>query len=178
VEVDAVTAVNGYNPSGTRRGVSVGDGKVYTLAGGNRVVALNKDTGAVVWAVQPTGPGGAPLGNIAKVGTVYWDNMVYVGTNDGNRGAGFAVRSSDGGIVWSFYGAAAPGNTRRRHVGTACERSKLRLDRRRDTLDPPFSRSRTEAWSTGRSATCAAAARRRTASSVRATTCSATRSSR
>ena len=103
------TAANGYNPSGTRRGVSVGDGKVYTLAGGNRVVALNKDTGAVVWAVQPTGPGGAPLGNIAKVGTVYWDNMVYVGTNDGNRGAGFAVRSSDGGIVWSFYGAAAPG---------------------------------------------------------------------
>jgi outer membrane protein assembly factor BamB len=103
------TANSGFNPSGTRRGVSVGDGKVYTLAGGNRVVALNKDTGAVVWAVQPTGPGGAALGNIAKVGTVYSDNMVYVGTNDGNRGAGFAVRSSDGGIVWSFYGAAAPG---------------------------------------------------------------------
>jgi outer membrane protein assembly factor BamB len=102
-------AANGFNPSGTRRGVSVGDGKVYTLSGGNRVVALNKDTGAVVWATQPTGPNGAPLGNIAKVGTVYWDGMVYVGTNDGNRGAGFAVKSSDGTIVWSFYGAAAPG---------------------------------------------------------------------
>ena len=34
-----------------------GDGKVYTLAGGNRVVALDKDTGAEVWVVQPTGPG-------------------------------------------------------------------------------------------------------------------------
>ena len=72
-------------------------------------MALNKDTGALVWAVQPTGPGGAALGNIAKVGTVYWDGMVYIGTNDGNRNAGFAVRSSDGAIVWSFYGGAEPG---------------------------------------------------------------------
>jgi quinohemoprotein ethanol dehydrogenase len=103
------TANSGYNPSGTRRGVSVGEGKVYTLSGGNRVVALNKDTGAVVWAVQPTGPGGASLGNIAKVGTIYHDGLVYVGTNDGNRGAAFAVRASDGNIVWSFYGGAAPG---------------------------------------------------------------------
>jgi quinohemoprotein ethanol dehydrogenase len=103
------TAANGFNPSGTRRGVSVGDGKVYTLSGGNRVVALDKDTGAMVWAVQPTGPGGVALGNIAKVGTVYWDGMVYIGTNDGNRGAGFAVRSSDGTIVWSFFGTPGPG---------------------------------------------------------------------
>jgi quinohemoprotein ethanol dehydrogenase len=103
------TANSGHNPSGTRRGVSVGEGKVYTLSGGNRVVALDKNTGAVVWAVQPTGPGGASLGNIAKVGTIYHDGMVYVGTNDGNRGAAFAVRASDGGIVWSFYGGAEPG---------------------------------------------------------------------
>jgi quinohemoprotein ethanol dehydrogenase len=103
------TANSGHNPSGTRRGVSVGEGKVYTLSGGNRVVALDKNTGAVVWSVQPTGPGGASLGNIAKVGTIYHDGMVYVGTNDGNRGAAFAVRASDGGIVWSFYGGAEPG---------------------------------------------------------------------
>jgi outer membrane protein assembly factor BamB len=103
------TAANGFNPSGTRRGVSVGDGKVYTLSGGNRVVALDKETGQMVWVVQPRGPNDLALGNIAKVGTVYWDGMVYVGTNDGNRGAGFAVRSSDGSIVWSFYGSAEPG---------------------------------------------------------------------
>ena len=35
--------------------------------------------------------------------------MVFVGTNDGNRGAAFAVKSSDGSIVWSFYGGAEPG---------------------------------------------------------------------
>jgi quinohemoprotein ethanol dehydrogenase len=103
------TANSGFNPSGTRRGVSVGEGKVYTLSGGNRVVALNKDTGAVVWATQPTGPGGASLGNIAKVGTIYYDGMVYVGTNDAPRNAAFAVKASDGSIVWSFYGGAEPG---------------------------------------------------------------------
>jgi quinohemoprotein ethanol dehydrogenase len=103
------TANSGFNPSGTRRGVSVGDGKVYTLSGGNRVVALNKDTGAVVWAVQPTGPGGASLGNIAKVATIYHDGMVFVGTNDAPRNALFAVKSSDGSILWSFYGGAEPG---------------------------------------------------------------------
>src|SRR6266540_4182814 len=93
-------------PNGTRRGVSAGDGKVYTLAGGNRVVALNKDTGSQVWVVQPRGPGGASLGNIEKVATVYHDGMVYVGTNDGNRNAAFALKSTDGSMVWSFYGGA------------------------------------------------------------------------
>ena len=104
------TAANpGFTPTGTRRGVSVGDGKVYTLASGNRVVALNKDTGALVWVVQPTGPGGVSLGQTAKVGTLYYDGMVYLGTNDGNRGAGYAIKSSDGSFVWSFFGGAAPG---------------------------------------------------------------------
>ena len=96
-------------PSGTRRGVSVGDGKVYTLAGGNRVVALNKDTGALVWAVQPTGPGGAASATSPRSAPSTADGMVYIGTNDGNRNAGFAVSSSDGAIVWSFFGGAEPG---------------------------------------------------------------------
>jgi len=98
-----------FGTNGTRRGVSVGDGKVYTLADDNRVVALNKDTGLEAWVVQPTGPNGASLGNIDKVATVYHDGMVYVGTNDGNRGAAFAVRSSDGSLVWSFYGTGDHG---------------------------------------------------------------------
>jgi len=103
------TAASGFGPTGTRRGVSVGDGKVYTLAAGQRVVALNKDTGAQVWVSLPTGPGGQSLGNIAKVATVYHDGMIYLGGNDGNRNAAFGIRSSDGSIVWSFYGGAEPG---------------------------------------------------------------------
>jgi quinohemoprotein ethanol dehydrogenase len=102
-------ANTGFGPTGTRRGVSVGDGKVYTLASGNRVVALDKDTGAQVWVTQPQGPNATSLGNVAKVATVYHDGMVYIGTNDGNRGAAFAVKSSDGSMLWSFYGGAEPG---------------------------------------------------------------------
>ena len=103
------TANSGFAPTGTRRGVSVGGGKVYTLAAGQRVVALDKDTGAQVWVSLPTGPGGASLGNIAKVATVYYDGMIYLGGNDGNRNAAFAVDANTGALVWSFYGGAAPG---------------------------------------------------------------------
>lgn len=95
-----------YPTSTTRRGVSVGEGKVYTLAGGNRVVALDKDTGAEVWVSQPTGPGGASLGNVARVATLYHDGLVYVGTNDAARNAAFAVRARDGTLAWAFYGGA------------------------------------------------------------------------
>jgi glucose dehydrogenase/plastocyanin len=98
-----------YSTSGTRRGVSVGDGKVYTLAGGQRVVALDKETGAEVWVSQPTGPGGETLGNIQKVATIYYDGLVYLGGNDGRRNAAFAVHSSDGSLAWYFYGGAEPG---------------------------------------------------------------------
>lgn len=95
---------SGFAAVGTRRGVSVGDGKVFTLAGGNRVVALDKETGKQVWVAQPTN-NGETLGTTAKVATIYFDGMVYVGTNDSPRSAGYAVRSSDGQVVWSFYGA-------------------------------------------------------------------------
>lgn len=98
-----------FSATSTRRGVSVGDGKVYTLASGNRVVALNKDTGEQVWVVQPTGPNNTSLGNIAKVATLYHDGMVYVNSNDGNRGSAFALKASDGSYVWSFYGGPEPG---------------------------------------------------------------------
>ena len=106
------TANSGFGPTGTRRGVSVGDGKVYTLAAGNRVVALNKDTGAQVWAVVPAPvPPETTFGNIAKVGTVYYNKKVYIGTNDANRNAYLALNSADGSLAWSFYGGARPGLT-------------------------------------------------------------------
>ena len=88
----------------TRRGVSVGEGKVFTLAGGNRVVALDQETGKPLWSVQPTA-NGETLGNTAKVATVYHDGLVFVGTNDSARSAAYAVRASDGVIQWWFYAA-------------------------------------------------------------------------
>ena len=103
-------ANSGFGPTGTRRGLSVGGGRVYTLAQGNRVVALDQNTGAQIWAVVPTPPAGeTTLGNIAKVATMYWDGKVYIGTNDGNRGAYSALDAATGARLWSFYGGARPG---------------------------------------------------------------------
>ncbi len=101
---------DGVSLTGTRRGVSVGDGKVYTLASGGRVVALDQNTGQQVWVTQPIGKNGESLGNVGKVATVYYDGMVYVNTNDGNRGAAMALNASDGSLVWYFFGGPDPGS--------------------------------------------------------------------
>src|SRR4051794_22505203 len=96
-------AANGFDGNRQHRGVSVGEGKVFTTAAGNRVVALNKETGALVWVVQPTAPDGTTLGTIAKVRTTYHDGLVYQGTNDSARGSVFALRASNGALVWHFF---------------------------------------------------------------------------
>jgi PQQ-dependent dehydrogenase (methanol/ethanol family) len=87
----------------TRRGVAVGQGLVFTNASGNWVIALNKETGAVVWERQyPDYPG------IGKPAVVYWDGLIYVGSSDTPRGVGLAINATTGDVVWSFYGTAAP----------------------------------------------------------------------
>lgn len=100
-----------YGLSSTRRGVSAGDGKIFTLAGGSRVVALDQETGQEVWAVQPTGPAGENLGGLGKVATVYSDGLVYAHAADGNRGAVVALDADDGSYVWHFFGTPDRGAT-------------------------------------------------------------------
>jgi glucose dehydrogenase/plastocyanin len=104
-------AANGFGGNSQHRGVTVGDGKVFTTAAGSRVVALNKETGALVWVVQPTAPDGTTLGTIAKVRTTYHDGLVYQGTNDSARGSVFALRASDGALVWHFFSTYPHGTT-------------------------------------------------------------------
>jgi PQQ-dependent dehydrogenase (methanol/ethanol family) len=110
--VHAVDGVTGqvkwsFNPGRggqTRRGVAVGQGKVFTSTTGNYVIALDQKTGAKLWERQYTNfPG------IAKVGIVYHDNMIYVGTSDTDRGVGLAIDANTGDVVWHFYGPAEPG---------------------------------------------------------------------
>lgn len=98
-----------YGLSGTRRGVSAGDGKIFTLAGGNRVVALDQATGAEVWAAQPTGADGEDLGRVGKVATVYYNGIVYAHAADGDRGAVVALDASDGSYLWHFFGGPPRG---------------------------------------------------------------------
>lgn len=88
----------------TRRGVSAGEGKVYTLADGDRVVALDQVTGEQVWVVQPTTPDGQSLGNLERVATVYNDGIVYAHAANGDRAAVVALDSDDGSYLWHFFG--------------------------------------------------------------------------
>jgi len=96
----------------TRRGVAVAKdlGLVYTLAGGNRLVALKKDTGEVAWTKQyPGNTDPAFLGAVQKVALVYHDKRLYIGTNDGNRGAAFSADASTGEVLTSFWGVPRVG---------------------------------------------------------------------
>jgi PQQ-dependent dehydrogenase (methanol/ethanol family) len=93
--------------TGTRRGPSIGEGKVFTIAGGN-LVALDEETGAQVWRVQAS-PGGV-YGTVQKVATVYADGMVYVGSNDGNIGTALAFDAKTGANKWHFYSTPRNGD--------------------------------------------------------------------
>ena len=92
----------------TRRGVAVAKdlGLVYTLADGGRLIALNKDTGALAWQVQYPTSDADPLfrGNVEKVALVYHDRRLYIGTNDGNRGAALSVDATNGAVLTYFWG--------------------------------------------------------------------------
>ncbi|MCP2635500.1 PQQ-binding-like beta-propeller repeat protein [Microbacterium sp. HD4P20] len=93
-----------FETAGTRRGVSAGEGKIFTHADGDRVVALDQATGEQVWVVQPTGPEGEFLGNLERVATVYHDGLVYAHAANGDRAAVVALDASDGSYVWHFFG--------------------------------------------------------------------------
>jgi PQQ-dependent dehydrogenase (methanol/ethanol family) len=88
----------------TRRGVAVGQGLVYTLSGDNYVVALNKDTGEVVWERQHEG-----WGNVEKVAVVYYGGRLFIGTNDADRNAALALDATTGDKLWHFWGSPGPG---------------------------------------------------------------------
>jgi quinohemoprotein ethanol dehydrogenase len=94
----------GFAAVGTRRGVSAGEGKIFTLADGDRVVALDQATGEEVWVVQPTTPEGESLGNLERVATVYNDGIVYVHAANGDRAAVAGLDAGDGHYLWHFFG--------------------------------------------------------------------------
>jgi PQQ-dependent dehydrogenase (methanol/ethanol family) len=88
----------------TRRGVAVGDGKVFTHGRGNWIIALDRATGAVAWEKQVNG-----YGNMEKVAVVHHDGRLFCGTHDGDRGAGLALDASNGDVLWHFWGIPGPG---------------------------------------------------------------------
>jgi alcohol dehydrogenase (cytochrome c) len=96
----------------TRRGAAVAKdlGTVFTLARGNRLIALDQATGAVKWEkVYPPSTDPGYVGNVEKVALVYHDKRLYVGTNDGNRGAALSIDANDGTVLTTFWGVPRPG---------------------------------------------------------------------
>lgn len=97
----------------TRRGVAVAKdlGLVFTVATGNRLVALRTDTGSIAWIKQYPTSNTDPdyQGALQKVALVYHDKRVYLGTNDGNRGAAFSADATTGKVLTSFWGVPRPG---------------------------------------------------------------------
>ena len=109
IAVDGKTGVTKWRyeqtrGSVTRRGVAVGGGKVFTKARGNWVIALDQETGQVVWERQING-----YGNVQKVAVTYHDGRLYLGTNDGNEGAALCVDANNGDVIWHFWGVPRPG---------------------------------------------------------------------
>ncbi|HWM01800.1 MAG TPA: PQQ-binding-like beta-propeller repeat protein [Actinophytocola sp.] len=107
--VDGATGVTKWTYRQTRgplirRGVAIGGGMVFTKGNDNWVIALDQETGAVVWERQING-----YGNVEKVAVTYFDGMLHLGTNDGERGAALAVDASNGDLIWHFWGAPGPG---------------------------------------------------------------------
>ena len=88
----------------TRRGVAVGEGKVFTLGNPSRVIALDQETGRVVWERAHTG-----LGSIQKTGVIHHGGKLFLGNNDSQRGVALAVSAANGEELWRFWSTPGPG---------------------------------------------------------------------
>ncbi|MEV5759508.1 PQQ-binding-like beta-propeller repeat protein [Streptomyces tendae] len=106
------------------RGLALGKGLAFTISGDNKVYALDQKTGAVVWTREllvedqgdpdcdpASGQCGGSKGGLAGA-AVYWDGLVYIGTQGstaGARGRAYALDADTGDVAWVFWGAPGPG---------------------------------------------------------------------
>ncbi len=91
---------------GTNRGVVVAEGKVFSSAGHNTLVALDQRTGALLWTatVGERGTTVAPA--------FYYGGLVYMGVSGGEAGVrGFfgAYDAKTGKQAWGFWTIPGPG---------------------------------------------------------------------
>jgi alcohol dehydrogenase (cytochrome c) len=91
------------------RGVAVGDGRVYSGLLDGSFVALDQQTGNILWRTQLEDyKDGYSLTGAYR----YYDGLVYMGISgaeNGIRGRVTALDAKDGHEVWRFYTVAGPG---------------------------------------------------------------------
>lgn len=91
------------------RGVGLGDGKVFSAQLDGYLVALDAQTGQVVWKVQNVN---WKKGETMTMAPTYFDGLVYVGMSGGEfgaRGSLTAYNASNGSQAWRFYTCPEPG---------------------------------------------------------------------
>lgn len=91
------------------RGVAMGEGKIFIGQLDARIVALDEDTGEVVWETQ--GERWEDGYSITSA-PLYYDGMVitgYSGAEKGVRGLVEAFSAATGELLWTFYTIPGPG---------------------------------------------------------------------
>ena len=93
----------------TSRGVGLGDGRVYVGQLDGRLVALDQQTGAVLWSVQAER---WQDGFSITSAPLYYDGLVitgFAGAEYGIRGRVKAFDARSGSLAWTFYTVPGPG---------------------------------------------------------------------
>jgi alcohol dehydrogenase (cytochrome c) len=93
----------------TSRGVAIGNGKVYVGQLDGRLVALDEQSGAVVWSVQAER---WQDGFSITSAPLYYDGLVitgFAGAENGIRGRVKAFDAASGALAWTFYTVPGPG---------------------------------------------------------------------
>jgi alcohol dehydrogenase (cytochrome c) len=92
------------------RGVAVGDGRVFVAQLDGKLLALDQQTGGVLWAATN---GRYQDGCTMTMSPTYYNGLVYVGisgSEQGCRGSETAYDAKDGHRVWRFYTVPTPGD--------------------------------------------------------------------
>ena len=87
------------------RGVSIGDGRVYMGLVDGRIVALDENTGAVLWDKQIVDSAKITAG-FSGAATFVNSDLMVIGQNGGEypvEGRIFGLNPKNGSVVWTFY---------------------------------------------------------------------------
>jgi len=93
----------------TNRGLGLGEGKVFVGQLDGKLVALDQETGEVVWSTQAERwQEGYSITSAPR----YYEGLVitgFAGAEFGTRGRVKAYDADDGSLVWTFYTVPGPG---------------------------------------------------------------------
>jgi len=91
------------------RGVALGDGRIYIAQLDGTIVALNQETGRVVWKTVNVR---WQEGYTETMAPLYYDGKIFVGVSGGEfgaRGHETAYDAKTGSRIWRFYTCPQPG---------------------------------------------------------------------